>query len=104
MRAEEVHAPHLLDVEVAQTLRRLVRQRIVEPSRARLALDDLADSQIIRHPHWPFLPMIWAVRDNVSAYDATYIMLAEAIAATLLTCDAKLASTPGHRARIELIR
>jgi predicted nucleic acid-binding protein len=56
-----------------------------------------------RHPHWPFLDRIWELRHNVTAYDAAYIALAEALDAPLLTHDAALASAPGHRAIVELI-
>jgi predicted nucleic acid-binding protein len=100
---EEVHAPHLLDIEVAQSLRRMVRKRLVAESRAQFALYDLADAHIIRHPHVTFLPVVWALRHNISAYDAVYVALAEAHEATLLTCDAKLAAAPGHMAHVEYI-
>ena len=101
---DEFHAPHLLDVEVAQALRRLVRIGEVRPNRAREALEDLTGLDIRRHSHVDLLSRAWALRDNVTAYDAMYIALAEAIDAPLVTCDGPLGTTPGHAVRIEVIR
>ena len=67
------------------------------------ALEDLADFPIARYPHQPFLFRIWELRHNVTAYDAAYLALAEALAAPLVTRDAKLASAVGHEAQIELM-
>jgi predicted nucleic acid-binding protein len=100
---ETLHAPHLLDVEVAQVLRRYVLSRLFGAERGVEALEDLADFPIARYPHQPFLPRIWELRHNVTAYDAAYLALAEALAAPLVTRDAKLASATGHQARIELM-
>ena len=100
---ETLHAPHLLDVEVAQVLRRYVLSRLFGAERGVEALEDLADFPIARYPHQPFLPRIWELRHNVTAFDAAYLALAEALAAPLVTRDAKLASAPGHQARIELM-
>lgn len=102
--AETLHAPHLLDVEVAQVLRRFVRAGSVTPVRGEQAMQDLIDLRIRRYPHSPFLQRVWGLRDNLSAYDALYVALAETLSATLLTCDVKLASAPRHRARIVLLR
>lgn len=96
-------APHLLDVEVAQVLRRYHRGGEISDQRARMALADLADLPLTRYPHTPFLDRIWELRENLTGYDAAYVALAEALAMPLLTCDAKLASAPRHGARIELI-
>ena len=101
---EELHVPHVLDVEVAQALRRLVRRREVSTERAEEALADLADFDLRRHAHVDLLARVWELRDNLTAYDAVYVALAEAIASPLLTCDAPLAAAPGHTARIEVIR
>ena len=101
---ETLHAPHLLDVEVAQVMRRYSRSGEIDAVRGMQALDDLHDFPIARYPHPPFLRRIWELRHNVTAYDATYLALAEALAAPLLTRDAKLAASTGHRARIELLR
>jgi predicted nucleic acid-binding protein len=100
---DELHTPHLMDVEVVQTLRRLVRMGGVSASRASEAIDDLADLDLHRHSHLDLLGRAWKLRDNVTAYDGMYVALAEAIAAPLITCDGPLARALGHRARIELI-
>jgi predicted nucleic acid-binding protein len=99
-----LHAPHLLDLEVAQSLRRYERLGQLATERARGALWDLLEMPIDRYPHDPLLPRIWALRTNATAYDAAYIALAEALDATLLTTDSKMASVPGHRARVEVVR
>jgi predicted nucleic acid-binding protein len=100
---ESVHAPHLLDIEVAQVLRRLVRQRTLAETRGIEALVDLEDLGVVRHSHLPTLRRIWGLRHSVTAYDGAYIALAEGMDAPLLTCDAKLARAHGHGAKIELI-
>ena len=100
---ETLHAPHLLDVEVAQVLRRYALAGLFGAERGVEALEDLADFPIARYPHQPFLVRIWELRHNVTAYDAAYLALAEALAAPLVTRDAKLASAAGHQARIELM-
>ena len=97
-------APHLIDLEIAQILRRYVRRREITPERGRVALRDLREVQLSRFPHFPLIERIWELRDNVSAYDAVYVSLAEALDATLLTCDRKLASAIGSRVRVEVIR
>ena len=84
-------------------MRRYTRSGWLEPARGLEALEDLADLPHIRYPHDLFLPRIWELRHNVTAYDAVYLALAEALAAPLLTRDSALASVPAHRARIELI-
>ena len=101
---ESLHAPHLLDLEIAQVLRRYVSGGELTPQRGKQALTDLADFPIRRYPHDLFLPRIWALRHNVTAYDATYLALAESLAAPVLTCDTRLATTSGHRATVELVR
>jgi predicted nucleic acid-binding protein len=100
---ESLHTPHLLDLEVAQVLRRLVRERAVSGHRADEAIHDLLDVRITRYPHVVLLPGIWQLRDNFSAYDAAYVVLAEKLGATLITRDNRLASASGHHATVEVI-
>jgi predicted nucleic acid-binding protein len=92
--SEQMHAPQLLDIEVTQVLRRLVRHKDIALSRAAQALEDLADLLIERHDHQPLV---------LSVYDGAYVALAEALAAPFLPCDAKLAGVHGHRATVELV-
>ena len=98
---ETLHAPHLLDLEVAQVLRRYCASGEMDPERGQEALTDLAEFPINRYPHDVFLSRIWALRANMTAYDACYVALAEMLPAPLLTRDARLASAPGHGAVIE---
>jgi len=102
--SERMHAPHLLDVEVTQVLRRLVQRKEIAAARAEQALEDLAKLLIERHEHQSLVSRVWQLRDSISAYDGVYVALAEALGAPLLTCDAKLAGTHGHLATIELVR
>ena len=97
-----LHAPHLLDVEVAQVLRRYVLRGELSEDRCRQALDLLAELPLRRHEHWPLLGRIWELRLNLTAYDAAYVALAEGLRATLVTRDRKLASAPGLSAVVEL--
>ena len=98
-----LHAPHLIDVEVAQVVRRLAAGGLVTTDRGEQALDDLADLDLERHPHDVLLPAVWRLRSNMTAYDGVYVALAEALDAPLMTLDARLASAPGHGARIDVI-
>jgi predicted nucleic acid-binding protein len=99
---ETLHAPHLLDLEIAQVLRRLAAAGAVTPGRCEEALQDLGDLAVHRYPHTPLMTRIWELRESVTAYDAAYLSLAEALDAPLLTCDAKLAASRGHRARVDV--
>jgi predicted nucleic acid-binding protein len=101
-RNESLHAPHLLDIEVAQVLRRLEREGTISARRADEAIRDLADLRVTRYPHFVLLPWIWQHRHNLSAYDAAYVALAEKLGAPLVTRDSRLASAPGHTIAIEL--
>lgn len=100
---DELHSPHLMDVEVTQGLRRLVRSGEVSPGRAAEAIADLVDVDLHRHSHLDLLARVWQLRDNITAYDAAYVALAEALGATVVTCDAPLARASGHRAQIDLV-
>ncbi len=102
-QSESLHAPYLLDIEVAQVLRRYVARRELMARRGEEALEVLAAFPLARYPHEPLLPRVWALRTNLSAYDAAYVALAEALGATLLTRDRRLAAAPGHSARVEVI-
>ena len=99
---ETLHAPHLLDLEITQVLRRLTQQGVVSGKRADEAVRDLVDLRLTRYPHLVLLPRIWQLRHNFSAYDAAYIVLAEKLGAPLITRDGRLASASGHRATVEL--
>lgn len=100
---DELHVPHLVDVEIVHALRRLVRTGELSPARAHEAIEDLTDVDLHRHAHLDFLRRSWKLRDNITAYDAMYVALAEAIQAPIVTCDGALVKAPGHRARVELI-
>jgi predicted nucleic acid-binding protein len=98
----DLHAPHLLDVEVAHVVRRYAAGGAMKPGRAAEAIDDLGDLPITRHGHVALLPRIWQLRQAVTAYDAAYLALAAALDATLLTRDARLARGAG-RVRVALL-
>lgn len=101
---EDLCAPHLLDVEVAQVLRRYASMREITPDRGTEALADLAAMSVMRYPHGPLLERAWDLRDSASVYDAVYLALAEALDAPLVTCDARISRAHGHRARVEVMR
>ncbi len=100
---ETVHAPHVLDLEVGQALRRLTLQKRLPPTRAEEALADYAGLRIRRYPHGQLLPRIWELRSNLTVFDAAYVALAEALDSPLITADSALARSAGHAARIELL-
>ncbi len=102
-RDRSLHAPHLIDVEVAQVIGRYAARGDVPGDRGGAALVDLADFPLRRYSHDFMLPRIWALRNNLTAYDATYVALAEALDAVLLTRDRRLAAAAGHRARVEVV-
>jgi predicted nucleic acid-binding protein len=97
-----LNVPHLADVEVAQALRRYVREGELDVATAGAALVDLRALDVERHSHEPLLERVFALRDNLTAYDAVYVALAEALDAALLTCDGRLARAPGMSRRVEL--
>jgi len=98
-----IHAPHLLDLEVAKVLRRYAREQTVAVLRAEEALQDFADLPLHRYPHDFLISRVWELRQTLTAYDAVYVALAEVLGAPLLSCDAWLASAPGHHARVEVM-
>ena len=101
--APALAAPHLLDVEVAQVLRRHVRTRGISQARAREALADLLALPLTRYPHGPLLERALDLRGNVTAYDGVFLALAEALGAPLFTRDRGLARVPGCRAAVEVL-
>ncbi len=100
--ADPLHAPHLLDVEVAQAVRRYVAAGEIDAAKGRQAISDLLDLPVVRHPHTVLLARAWELRRSITAYDAMYVALAEALDAPLLTRDERLARSHGHHARIEV--
>lgn len=100
---ETWHAPHLLDVEVAQVIRRYAAAGILDDARGRAALTDLCDLPVRRYPHDMLLPRMWALRENLTAYDASYVALAEALGALVVTRDKLLAGAANHRVRVALV-
>lgn len=97
---EILHAPHLLDAEVTQVIRRWEQRAVLSPTRALEALDDLRALRLVRHAHVPLLARVWELRANVSAYDALYIALAEALDVPLVSMDTRLFGMPGHNAEV----
>ncbi len=101
-RNDTLHSVHLLDVEIAQVLRRLVRERALTPKRAEEAIDDLGALRVTRYAPVLMLRRIWRLRQNLSAYDAAYVALAEELKAPLITRDRRIARAPGHTAAVEV--
>ena len=101
-----LHAPHLVDVEVLSALRRLVTSGQATVARAEEAIADLLDLPIERYPHDILVPRVWQLRENFSAYDASYVALAEALAdepVPLLTADARLARVAEDHADVRVV-
>jgi len=98
LRGESLlHAPALIDFEVASALRSLNdRRRFVEAAR------DLQAMRLLRYPGEPLLPRMWELRGRLTAYDAAYVALAEALEAPLITLDRRLARAGGHAAIVEV--
>lgn len=92
---DEAHAPHVLDVEVVAALRTLVSRGSLSAELAGQAVEDLEQMNVTRYPHVPLLPKMWELRENVSAADASFVALAEALALPLVTTDLRLANAPG---------
>lgn len=104
LRGERLTAPELVDLEVISVWRRQVREGAVDARRAALALADLVALPLRRAAHRPLLARCWELRDNMTAYDASYVALAEALDVTLLTGDGRLARAVGPRCHIEVMR
>ena len=103
LRDEELAAPHLVDLEVLAALRRRHQRGLMSAGEAELALDRLRSTTITRHHHAVLVARCWELRDNVKAYDAAYVALAEALGVPLLTADARLANASGIRCEVELL-
>jgi predicted nucleic acid-binding protein len=101
-RPETLHTVDLMDVEFAQVLRRLARERVLAPARGKEAIEDLTAMRITRYAPLLLLPRIWSLRHNLSAYDAAYVALAEELRSPLITRDGKIAAAPGHTAAVEV--
>jgi predicted nucleic acid-binding protein len=99
----DAHVPHLAIIETVSVLRGLVRASKLTESRGEGALQDLVQLPVVRHPHEPLLDRVWQLRGNLTAYDATYVALAETLNATLLTCDARLARATLADVTVELV-
>jgi len=101
--SESVCVPHLLDLEVCQVLRRYVRTGQLADTLASEALRVLNDLPLFRYSHEPLIDRIWELRHSISAYDAAYVALAESLGAPLVTCDARLTRSHGHRANVQVV-
>jgi predicted nucleic acid-binding protein len=102
-RDPELHAPHLVDLEVLSVLRRQAGAGLLNARRASLALQDLVSLPVTRYPHVPFAPRVWELRGNLTPYDAAYVALAEALGCVLVTADARLARAPGTHCAVEVV-
>lgn len=98
----DLHAPHLLDVEMLHALRHMTARGALSRDRAEDARADFTDLVILRYPHAPLADRAWELRENVTPYDGMFVALAEALGVPLITCDARLACAPGIQAAIEL--
>lgn len=103
LRGEQLTAPELIDLEVISTLRRAARAGRLDDRRSSQVLTDLAALPLRRVPHLPLLSRIWELRDNLTAYDAAYVALAEALNALLLTADGPLGRASGVRCEVEVL-
>jgi len=100
---EQLHAPHLVDSEVASGLRRKVIARQLDAAVGWVALDTWRRLGMARYPIFGLLDRVWELRDNLSSYDATYVALAESLDCALLTADERLARAPGTRCPITVV-
>jgi predicted nucleic acid-binding protein len=100
---EQVHVPHLIDAEVANALRRAVAVSQVEPGDAWTALDRWRLLGMSRYAVFPLLERVWALRENLSAYEASYVALAESLDCALLTADVRLGRAPGLRCPVTVV-
>lgn len=103
IEAGDLHAPHLVDLEVTSVLRRRCHLGGIEEQQVDAALEDLRELRLTRYPHFPLLPRIWELRSNLSPYDAAYVALAEALECSFVTGDQKLGRAPGIQCEVEVL-
>lgn len=103
LRGEQLVAPELVDLEVVSTLRRAARAGRLDERRSGQALDDLAALPLRRVSHLPLINRIWELRDNLTAYDASYVALAEMLDCSLLTADGGIGKASGVRCAVEVL-
>ena len=103
LHGQVLAAPELIDLEVASVLRRLLLAGHLPGRRAEQALVDLADLPLRRAAHRTLVPRCWALRENVTIYDASYVALAEVLDVVLVTADARLSRAPGLRCQVEVL-
>jgi predicted nucleic acid-binding protein len=97
LASDDLAAPHLMPAEVANILLRSGAAGDISPDTASLEHADLLDLRVELFPYAPFAPRVWELRDNVTAYDAWYVALAEALGANLATLDGRLSRAAGPR-------
>jgi len=99
---ESLHVPHVMDLEVLHALRRQTLLGTLSRERGAEAIEDLKNIAFVRYPHASLVDRVWELKENLTAYDAAYVALAEALDAPLVTMDARLAQAPGIRAAVEV--
>ena len=104
LRGESLVAPEVIDLEVTSLLRRGVRIGSLDGRRAEFAVADLAALPLQRVSHARLVTRCWALRENLTVYDAAYVALAEALGAVLVTADRGMARAPGSTCAIELMQ
>ncbi|MGY1669396.1 type II toxin-antitoxin system VapC family toxin [Geodermatophilus sp. SYSU D00710] len=100
---EQVHVPHLVDAEVTSALRRLVAADSMTADQGWAALDTWRRLGVTRQPMSGLLDRVWQLRENVTAYDATYVALAEALDCAVVTADGRLGRAPGIRCPVTVV-
>lgn len=103
LRGEQLAAPELIDLEVVSALRRAARAKRLDEQRSLQALTDLAALPLRRVPHLPLLDRVWELRDNLSAYDASYVALAEALDTVLVTADGRIKRASGIACEVAVL-